>query len=128
MGQNPTEDELNSLVMELDIDGNGLIDFEEFIEMMRKNHEVDHHADLRFTKILNNNICILFFFREAFKIFDNNQDGYIDMSELKKMSDMVGAMLTKEEMDDFMAEADKVFKSKFYYIIMPWCAQMAPGE
>ena len=61
MGQNPTEDELNSLVMELDIDGNGLIDFEEFIEMMRKNHEVDHHADLRLTKTLLNNICILFF-------------------------------------------------------------------
>jgi Ca2+-binding EF-hand superfamily protein len=47
MGQNPTEDELNSLVMEVDIDGNGTIDFEEFIEMMRKNHEVDYHADLR---------------------------------------------------------------------------------
>ena len=49
MGQNPTEDELNSLVMEVDIDGNGTIDFEEFIEMMRKNHEVDYHADLRWT-------------------------------------------------------------------------------
>merc|ERR1712062_480080 len=47
MGQNPTEDELNSLVMEVDIDGNGTIDFEEFIEMMRKNYEVDDHADLR---------------------------------------------------------------------------------
>ena len=29
------------------------------------------------------------------------------MAELKKMSYMVGAMLTKEEMNDFMAEADK---------------------
>ena len=47
------------------------------------------------------------FSREAFRIFDRNKDGYIDMSELKKMSAMVGAMLTKEEMDDFMAEADK---------------------
>ena len=47
MGQNPTEDELNSLVMEVDIDGNGTIDFEEFIDMMRKNYEADDHADLR---------------------------------------------------------------------------------
>ena len=47
MGQNPTEDELNSLVMEVDIDGNGTIDFDEFIEMMKKNYEVDDHADLR---------------------------------------------------------------------------------
>ena len=29
------------------------------------------------------------------------------MNELRKMSAMVGAMLTKEEMDDFMIEADK---------------------
>ena len=49
MGQNPTEDELNSLVMEVDIDGNGTIDFEEFIDMMRKKaHEIDEHSDLRF--------------------------------------------------------------------------------
>ena len=47
MGQNPTEDELNSLVMEVDIDGNGTIDFEEFIGMMRNHHEVDDQADLR---------------------------------------------------------------------------------
>ena len=47
MGQNPTEDELNSLVMEVDIDGNGTIDFEEFIEMMKNHNEVDDHADLK---------------------------------------------------------------------------------
>ena len=29
------------------------------------------------------------------------------MNELRKMSTMVGAMLTKEEIDDFMIEADK---------------------
>ena len=39
------------------------------------------------------------------------------MTELKKMSDMVGAMLTKEEMDDFMAAADKVFIYHFYFML-----------
>jgi hypothetical protein len=39
------------------------------------------------------------------------------MTELKKMSDMVGAMLTKEEMDDFMAEADKVFMNHFHLML-----------
>ena len=29
MGQNPTEDELNNLVMEVDLDGNGTIEFPE---------------------------------------------------------------------------------------------------
>ena len=48
MGQNPTEEELNTLVMEIDVDGNGIIDFEEFVAMMKmKAHEVDDEADLR---------------------------------------------------------------------------------
>ena len=33
MGQNPTEDELLNLVLEVDIDGNGTIEFEEFLTM-----------------------------------------------------------------------------------------------
>ena len=48
MGQNPTEDELLNLVMEVDVDGNGTIDFPEFLDMMKKKaHEVDEEADLR---------------------------------------------------------------------------------
>merc|ERR1711910_85616 len=33
MGQNPTEDELLNLVLEVDVDGNGTIEFDEFISM-----------------------------------------------------------------------------------------------
>ena len=63
MGQNPTEDELLNLVLEVDIDGNGTIEFDEFIHMMKKKaNEVDEEADLR----------------EAFKIFDRDGNGYID--------------------------------------------------
>ena len=47
-------------------------------------------------------------FREAFKIFDRDKDGYIDMKELKKVTTMLGSMLTKEEVEEFMAEADVV--------------------
>ena len=46
--------------------------------------------------------------REAFKIFDRDKDGFISMKELKKVCSMLGTMLTKEELDEFMAEADKV--------------------
>ena len=63
-------------------------------------------------------------FREAFKLFDRNRDGFIDMRELKKVASlstvmqlltvlvqvtsMLGTMLTKEELDEFMREADVV--------------------
>lgn len=57
MGQNPTEDELLNLVMEVDIDGNGTIDFPEFLDMMKKKAtEVDEEADLRLKSELENNL------------------------------------------------------------------------
>ena len=55
MGQNPTEDELLELVMEVDLDGNGTIDFNEFLAMMKKKaRETDNLEDLK----------------DAFRIFD----------------------------------------------------------
>merc|ERR1712018_346429 len=99
MGQNPTEDELLNLVLEVDID-NGTIEFDEFISMMKKKaSEIDGEADLK----------------EAFKIFDRDKDGYISMKELKKVCSMLGTMLTKEELDEFMAEADADGNGKLDY-------------
>ena len=36
LGQNPTEAELNDMIKEVDIDGNGEIDFDEFVGLMVK--------------------------------------------------------------------------------------------
>lgn len=36
IGQNPTEDEILELVMESDLNGDGTIDFQEFLTMMKK--------------------------------------------------------------------------------------------
>merc|ERR1712106_216064 len=100
MGQNPTEDELLNLVMEVDTDGNGTIEFEEFLSMMKKKAgETDEESDLR----------------EAFKIFDRDKDGFISMKELKKVGSMLGTMLSKEELDEFMAEADADGNGKLDY-------------
>ena len=71
MGQNPTEDELLALVMEVDVNGDGTIDFDEFLGMMKqKANESDEDTDLK----------------EAFQIFDRDRNGYIDRNELKKVS------------------------------------------
>ena len=42
MGQNPTEEELNNMIMEVDLDGTGTIEFPEFLEMM-KHKATDTH-------------------------------------------------------------------------------------
>ena len=79
--------------MEVDINGDGTIDFEEFLGMMKqKANEAEEEEDLK----------------EAFKIFDRDKDGFIDMKELKKVANMLGATLTKDEVDEFMREADVV--------------------
>ena len=45
-------------------------------------------------------------------MFDRNMDGYIDMTELRKMFAMVGVgdggVFTRGEMEEFMEEADRV--------------------
>ena len=52
MGQNPTEDELLNLVLEVDVDGNGTIEFDEFISMMKKKaSEIDEVEDLKYLEI-----------------------------------------------------------------------------
>ena len=66
---------------------------QEFLGMMKqKANEADQESDLR----------------EAFKIFDRDKDGFIDLKELKTVATMLGSMLTKEEVEEFMREADVV--------------------
>ena len=48
MGQNPSEAELNTIIMEIDIDGSGTIDFMEFVNLAReKLNVVDIENDIR---------------------------------------------------------------------------------
>ena len=45
IGQNPTEDEILEMVMETDLNGDGTIDFQEFVEMMKKKKRGQKMAD-----------------------------------------------------------------------------------
>jgi calmodulin len=40
LGQNPTEAELQDMITEVDADGNGTIDFKEFLDLMAKKMKV----------------------------------------------------------------------------------------
>ena len=60
LGQKPTPQELENMIREVDIDGNGEIDFDEFLTMMAKKlKETDLEEDIR----------------EAFRVFDNKNTG-----------------------------------------------------
>ncbi len=40
LGQNPTEVELKDMIREVDVDGNGTIDFSEFLNLMARKMKV----------------------------------------------------------------------------------------
>ena len=68
LGQNPTEAELQHMVGEVDADGNGTIDFPEFLTMMaRKMKDTDTEEEII----------------EAFKVFDKDGNGFISSAELR---------------------------------------------
>ncbi|XP_059439246.1 calmodulin-like protein 8 [Corylus avellana] len=91
LNQNPTEEELRSMIKEVDADGNGTIEFGEFLNLMaRKMKESDAEKELK----------------EAFKVFDKDQDGYISPNELRHVMINLGERLTDEEVDQMIREAD----------------------
>ena len=91
LGQNPTEAELQDMINEVDADGNGTIDFPEFLSLMaRKMKDTDTEEELV----------------EAFKVFDRDGNGLISAAELRHVMTNLGEKLTDEEVDEMIREAD----------------------
>ena len=110
LGQNPTEAELQDMINEVDADGNGTIDFPEFLTMMaRKMRDTDSEEEIK----------------EAFKVFDRDNNGYISAAELKHVMTNLGELdgycsfcflgltgcclgerLTEHEVDEMIRDAD----------------------
>nr|AAV73912.1 calmodulin-like protein [Pinctada fucata] len=91
LGQNPNEQELQDLVEEIDTDGNGEVDFNEFLAMMaKKMKDTDSEEEIR----------------EAFRVFDRDDKGFITASELKHIMTTLGEKMDDEEAEEMVAAAD----------------------
>ncbi|XP_041016591.1 calmodulin-like protein 11 [Juglans microcarpa x Juglans regia] len=91
LDQNPTQEELQTMINEVDVDGNGTIEFGEFLNLMaRKMKENEAEGELK----------------EAFKVFDQDQDGYISPNELRHVMINLEERLTDEEVDQMIRDAD----------------------
>ncbi len=91
LGQVPSETELQDMINEVDVDGNGNIDFKEFLGLMaRKMRDTDTEEELI----------------EAFKVFDRDGNGLVSASELKYVMLSLGEKITDEEVDEMIREAD----------------------
>ncbi|XP_072862330.1 troponin C, skeletal muscle isoform X1 [Chlorocebus sabaeus] len=95
LGQTPTKEELDAIIEEVDEDGSGTIDFEEFLVMMVRQMKED--AKGKSEEEL----------AECFRIFDRNADGYIDPEELAEIFRASGEHVTEEEIESLMKDGDK---------------------
>ena len=76
LGQNPTEAELQDMIDEVDADGNGMVDFPEFLTMMARKTRYSESDEIK----------------EAFKVFDKDGNGYISPAELRHVMTSLGAL------------------------------------
>uniref|UniRef100_A0A8C4NMR1 Calmodulin 2 n=1 Tax=Eptatretus burgeri TaxID=7764 RepID=A0A8C4NMR1_EPTBU len=102
LGQNPTEAELQDMINEVDADGNGTIDFPEFLTMMaRKMKDADGEEEVREAFRLN---VFLHYVRGW--CLDRMGIGFISAAELRHVMTNLGEKLTDEEVDEMIREAD----------------------
>lgn len=91
LGQNPTEADLREMIREVDADGNGAIDFPEFLTMMARTMETSEGEDA---------------IRAAFKVFDKDGNGFVSAAEMRHVLTHLGEKLSDEEFDEMMREAE----------------------
>jgi calmodulin len=93
LGQNPSEDDLAKMIQELHIDGQGTLEFPDFLKMMAKRMK-DKESDQEL--------------RDAFRVFDEEGTGFVSASDLTYI--LVNLMGEKEEEVKGMMKEVKVTK------------------
>lgn len=91
LGQNPSDEDLQQMIAEVDQDKSGTIDFREFLGLMaKKMKETDTEEDLI----------------EAFKVFDRDGNGLISAHELRFVMSSAGERMSETDIDEMIQEAD----------------------
>lgn len=52
LDQNPTEEELQDMISEVDVDGNGTIEFSEFLNLMAKKMKVSKNNNIPYSPLI----------------------------------------------------------------------------
>jgi calmodulin len=90
LGQNPSEKQLNEMISEIDQDGNGTIDFNEFIGLIiKKMKEPD----------LNDEMI------DAFSIFDKDGNKFITSHEMRNVLRKI-KIISDDDIEELVKEAD----------------------
>eukprot|EP00657_Telonema_sp_P-1_P012950 TRINITY_DN9887_c0_g1_i1.p1 TRINITY_DN9887_c0_g1~~TRINITY_DN9887_c0_g1_i1.p1 ORF type:complete len:161 (+),score=73.47 TRINITY_DN9887_c0_g1_i1:63-545(+) len=91
LGFEPTEDEIDKMVKDIDADGNSTVEFGEFLEMMEgKMSDKDQVEEMR----------------KAFKLYDDDNTGKITFKNLERVAKELGEAMSAEELKELITEAD----------------------
>jgi len=92
LGQRPSDDELLEMVREVSEDHMyDTIEFNEFLQMMSKQQKKGLTQDI---------------LKDAFRIFDKDDDGFISVEELRSIMKNMGDKMTDQELDEMLDTAD----------------------
>merc|ERR1712006_72094 len=85
-------EELKKMVADVDNDGNGTIEFGEFLEMMTgKMGDKDTREDIE----------------KVFKLFDDDNTNKISFRSLRRVAQELGENIDEEELQDMINQADR---------------------
>ena len=90
LGQNYRQEELERLMEEVDEDGNGKIEFEEFVMAMENKSKEDEYT-----------------IKQAFAILDRNDTGYITTNDLRHAMICLGEIYSLEEITEMLSLVDE---------------------
>ncbi|XP_016956556.1 uncharacterized protein LOC108029021 [Drosophila biarmipes] len=91
LGRQPNESEVQSMINEVDSDGNGSISAAEFCNViLRKMRDTSKEDELR----------------DSFRVFDKENNGYISATELRAVFMALGEKLGEDELEDMIREYD----------------------
>ena len=80
------------MISELDADGNGVIEFEQFLDLMtNKIAERDPREEML----------------KAFRLFDEDETGSISFKNLKRVAKELGENMSDDEIQEMVDEADR---------------------
>ena len=91
MGQTPNDERIEALFKQVDLDGNGLIDYDEFVRLV----EERVRAQPDDTEM-----------RAMFEAFDKDKNGTIELSELREVAEALGEKIPEDQLSDIVKNLD----------------------